>query len=417
MAKHRIHEFLSQHNFFAENQYGFLPQKSTELALVNFNTLIAKKLDQKNKVSALFIDIQKAFDTISHAKLLKILENAGIRGKEQSWCKSFLGGRTQITKIESILSNSQEIKTGVPQGSVLGPLLFVIYINSIFQGKFKGQLIAFADDTVLIYFNRTWEENYDQIKHDIILLKTWFCMNDMLLNAAKTKFLNFTYTGQCKLPSEIKYHIYCKIVEQSKSIKYLGIIIDENLNFKLHIESLNKKLKYILSKFYFVKKILPKFLKRTLYFAMVQCLLSYGITIWGGLYKTTLSSIVTKQKAFIRCIEGCGYREHTGQIFKNLKILTFNELYCVNVSKLIIKNFKSLDIQFNTNRTNIFIPRVERSLSQRMFFYLGAKIFNCIPEEIKNLSIKIFNKKIKTFFLQNNMVNTILARSFEVPVY
>lgn len=425
VAKTRIQEFLSAHNFFADNQYGFLPKKNTELALVNFNTFITKNLDKHNKVSGLFIDIQKAFDTVSHNKLLKILEHAGVRGKEQSWCKSFLNGRKQMTKVENSLSNCQQIKTGVPQGSVLGPLFFVIYMNSLFSGSFKGKLIAFADDTVLLYSNKTWEENYVQLTHDLNLLITWFSMNDMLINASKTKYINFSYSKHIQFPLELKYHINCnlsnntcncQIIEQTKSIKYLGIIVDENLNFKLHIEQINKKLKYILSKFYFIKKIIPKSLKKTLYFAMVQSLLSYGIAIWGGVYRTNLLCLITKQKAFVRCIEGCGYRDHTEPLFTSLKILNLNELYCVNISKLIHQNHKQLlDLQFTTT-TKIFVPRVERSTTQRMFFYLGPKVYNTIPLELKNLTSKNFAKNIKAFFLHNNNVNILLSRPFDVAI-
>ena len=154
--KNRLYQFLTKKNFFSENQFGFIKGKGTEDALLRFTTTIYKSLNDNFKTLAIFIDISKAFDSVNHDILLRKLYLAGVRGNQHDWFKSYLNERKQFVKLNNIESNRLIIKKGVPQGSILGPLLFIFFINNLCNLKLFGRIITYADDTVLIYSAKTY---------------------------------------------------------------------------------------------------------------------------------------------------------------------------------------------------------------------------------------------------------------------
>ena len=219
------------------------------------------------------------------------------------------------------------------------------------------------------------------------------------------KFHSCNYLNNCDCPT----------IQQSSETKYLGIIFDEKMTFKSHVQFINKKLKFTLSKFYYIKNIIPVNLKRMFYFAMVQSIFSYGILVWGGIYETNLYTLKILQKSFIRCVKGAGYRDHTENIFNSLNILNINKLYCYNICKFIKSNLQNnISVNMNHNSTKCFIPRVNLSSSQRMFLFLGPKIYNEVPSSIKIQTLKKFKITVKAFIIKNLNIN-ILSRPFNVP--
>ena len=278
-----------------------------------------RAINDKKNVGAVFLDISKAFDSVNHLLLLRKLKNIGISERSVQLMSSYLTKRTQCVRALNAYSNFKEVKYGVPQGSILGPLLFIIYINDLFSVHLRGNIITYADDTCLVVTAPNNTDLYSHMKKDLFNICKWMVSNSLAINVNKTKYIIFdlqTHVGKFGPPTEdehriknIKLHNFntpedctndtcnCTEIDKVTSIKYLGVIIDERLDFKLHIGSVVRKVRwglYILSRLRTVAE--PKLLK-VLYYAFVQSHLQYAIIVWGGIYNNTINRIHLQKRA------------------------------------------------------------------------------------------------------------------------
>lgn len=241
-----LKHFLNKHSFFSKYQYGFLEGRGTELALISFTNQIIKAMEEGKYITGLFLDIAKAFDTLSHDVLLGKMYNAGVRGSALKWFESYMTNRKQQVKVQDELSQELELQCGVPQGSVLSPTLFLIYINDLCDSSLKGMVAAFADDTAILYKADTKEDLLKKIQFDLKILTEWFSSNELCVNVKKTKFVNFSVRNQFCFSIPLRFHsVECKYtqcncneIEQVESIKYLGLTFDQNMTWKTHIFNL-----------------------------------------------------------------------------------------------------------------------------------------------------------------------------------
>ena len=171
IVKVRLLNFLEKYNYFSNKQYGFRKKLSTSSALINFMSKVYTGLNNSKYCAGLFVDVMKAFDTVDHVTLLTRLEEAGVRGVPLQWFHSYLSGRTQRTKVSGVLSDLGDIQHGIPQGSVLSGPLFLIYVNNLCNGNFKGNLCAFADDTALFYEANSIEQLKIDMQYDVNALR------------------------------------------------------------------------------------------------------------------------------------------------------------------------------------------------------------------------------------------------------
>jgi len=230
--------------------------------------------------------LAKAFDTIQHDTLLQILPNFGVNNNSLLWFKSYISNRKQMVKLNDVISNTSSIEYGVPQGSVLGPILFIIYINAICDLDIGGKIVTYADDTCLLFSGKSWEGVFLKATKGLNL--TYKCISDLglTMNSDKTTFMKLSINKITNVDCSLIIHNCnnklicnrqnCKQINQISKIRYLGIIIDNNLRWNYHINNLVGKLRYSLYKFIKLKNILPIETLRMIYF-----FLSVYLSIWS----------------------------------------------------------------------------------------------------------------------------------------
>ena len=284
----KLLRYFDKYNLVYKHQYGFRPKHSTMHPIIQLLNQITNENDKasKNLTLSVFIDLSKAFDNINHDILLKKLNNLGIRGIANLWFKSYLSDRNQYMVINDVTSSMEKIACGVPQGSILGPILFLIYVNDI-SNSCELNILSFADDTTASFSESDVTLLCQKVNLELAKLNDWFCANKLSLNAKKTKYILFrptvTYPDLRNRHIMLNGHPVDRIGnnQKEKSFKFLGIHIDETLTWKHHIEKVSSKISranYMISK---VKKVLPKSSLKTLYSSLIHSHIHYGLIIWG----------------------------------------------------------------------------------------------------------------------------------------
>lgn len=352
----------------------------------------------------MFLDFRKAFDCIDHHILLEKLYYYGIRGVPYEWLKSYLTNRKQYTVVNDSKSSLCDIKCGVPQGSILGPLLFLIYINDFTSSSNFFDFNLFADDsTISCSFSRYRIDVFHrEINSNLVNVSNWLKFNKIMLNIDKTKYVIFSYRGDFDLNSIV---IDNQCIERVSSIKYLGCHIDNNLTFSNHVKIISSKIAKSVGVLNRIKDFVPKAVLRNIYFAIVQPYFYYCIIIWGNSADFLLNNLKLLQKRAIRCISNSHYLAHTAELFKELKILKLNQLYNFNVAQYMFKtihisNFdpvllgyinSNINRHFHSTRqvSNINLPFFKCQKSKCSLKYIGCRLWNGIDDDVKTGS---FNK-------------------------
>lgn len=398
--KSRIVFFLEKRDFFSPDQYGFRKNKNTEQAIVSFLEQVTEHIDKGSKVSTLFIDLTKAFDRVQHSTLLKKLYCCGFRGITRDWLSSYLHGRTQLVRVNGQLSKELPINVGVPQGSVLGPLLFLVYVNGIFRQQFRGSPTAFADDFSFTYASPSYQENIMLIDHDLKSLSIWLEAHNFVLSH-KTKLLHFRDTSSLYL--ETTYHTFkcsrnnntqcppndCFLVNTVDEFRYLGIIIDRDLNWKAHTQGLKTRLSLVSRKMYVLRLFCPQYLLRTIYFALADSILQYGLSCWGSACNATLRPIYVRQKQLIRIMCFKPSFSPSWPLFENLSILPLRHIFVFKVLRIFYvksgNNFVT-HAGYNLRSNHTFlkhIPKFRLDLRRNFINIVAPIIFNNLPLDIR----------------------------------
>ena len=328
-----LFNFLNTNNALFSSQYGFRKNHSTINAVTELVSHVIKAMNRRENTISVFLHLSKAFDTVNHNILLRKPEFYGIRGIALEWFKHYLTGRKQYVLYNNTQSSKQYITCGVPQGSVLGPLLFLIYINDIPNCLKYSKSIVFADDTTIFASCKNMNTLYNNMNDDLSNLINWFKANMLSLNIAKTNYLLFPSSKLVNVGEDMKLYADADEIIRNECCKFLGIIIDDKLGWLDHINSINIKLSrslYILNS---VKKMLPNY--RHLYFTMVQPYLTYGIILWGSTYQSYLKRTVILQKKAIRYMHKAHYNAHTKPLFYASNVLNINFTYLLEVSKFM----------------------------------------------------------------------------------
>lgn len=420
----RTYKFLTSTKQFYDSQYGFRSKHSCEHAISELMGNVIKERDKGNFTVSLFLDLSKAFDTLEHEVLLKKLEIYGIRGITLDWFKSYLTNRKLRAKCNVGLGNFElsqnfNIEYGTPQGSCLGPLLFIIFCNDIHLHLTYLSCIQFADDTTLYCSGKSLDLLEFSINYDLEHVADWFKANKLTLNIDKTVAMIFSPTGRTS-KREMKIKLGDQTVPISDSTKFLGLWINNSLNWNTHITKLITKLKQNLGLLQKSKNLLTASGLKLIYFAHIFSHLSYCMSVWGGM--TNKSVIANLQKIQNRCIKIICPKKAVIEGRKQNRLLSVIELILLEHCKLghrithqdlplgllkcLQKNQYGLPLakthKYSTRRKrelNIPLPKSKEYKSS--FLCQGIECFNKLPDDLrKEDNYKLFVSKLKSYLLK-----------------
>ena len=397
----RLINFVESNSILHSCQFGFRKNTSTENAVIELTNKIYSSLNLKKHSICVFVDFQKAFDTINHSILFRKLDSYGVRGVVLSLFKSYLTNRKQRVRIGDSYSDLADLKIGVPQGSILGPLLFIIYVNDIFHVPEFGHAILFADDTNIIFSDHSYSNLISKCNTDLEKFRLWCISNTLSINIQKTHYMLFTN----RLPScdlSICPSLNGLPLESQNSCLFLGVYLDNKLKFNLHIQHISKKISKSIGIMFKLSKIFPQNVMKSLYYSLVYSYLVYCNCVWGGTFPTHLTGLNVLHKRVIRLISNSEYLAHTNNIFHSYGLLKLSELH---EFRLILYVYKNLD-KFSTfdsvtRGSNNLRPEFQRlRLCQNSVNFSGPNCWNNLPPDLRSIGTLLrFKNSVKTHLL------------------
>ena len=386
----RLQKFLNDFNILYKNQFGFRINHSTHMAHIVLMDKIVHALENGESVIGLYLDFSKAFDTVNHAILLDKLEHYGIRGNALSWFKSYLTNRRQFVTYNNIKSAEKIISCGVPQGSILGPLLFLIYINDLANVCVHTLPILFADDTNLFISGKNLNDMAVLINYELEEISTWLKANRLSLNVKKTHFMVFSKKHMAN--SDLQIEINGEIITRCQKTKFLGVIIDEKVTWREHINYISGKVSKGIGIIIKARKVLHKQSLANLYYSFIYPYLIFCNHVWGNACKSHMHKLLLLQKKIVRIIAGVQPRCHTDPLFSQMKLLKADQIHKYLIGRLMFKVYhRDLDIfqdyfslnsdihDHSTRQTDHYhVPFYRTEMRKHCLRYCGAEIWNKI---------------------------------------
>ena len=412
----RMIAFIEKNNILSETQFGFRKGLSTEAALTQFIDEIHKGLNDRQYTAAVFMDLSKAFDVLDHEILKLKLEHYGFRGIILDFLLSFIKERKYFVSVNGFKSIIKSVTNGVPQGSTLGPLLFLLYVNDMKYSSNLLRFTQFADDTTTTYRGFDLDIVKQIVEKEIKKVLIWLTANKLIINIQKTHTMLFTNK---RGNNTLHITVQNTELEQKDSCKFLGIFIDKDLNWKTHIDYIANKVSKIVALLGRLKHTFPKSILKNLYLSLLLPYLNYGNVIWASADKTNLNSLVILQKKAIRIICKVKYFDHTEPLFKSLEILHLSNIYKLNCLLFIYKLFNTnmyIEIKrrvfrnsdfhnhITRNRSQYRLPRTRLKCIRQSCLHVGLTLWNNVDKDISDSkTIYNFKRQIKKQLLEGKL--------------
>lgn len=411
VIKNRLILFLKKTNFIKSKQFGFQERSGTTSACLNLMECIYDKIDKKLKTCCMFIDVRKAFDSVNHVILIDKLRKIGIRDRALNMFESYLSNRRQTIQTENICSLEEYIKSGVPQGSILGPILFLIYVNDMFDCPLNGTLQMYADDAAIIYGEDNFQTMKEKITHDLRTLSNWMCVNCLSVNYQKTNYIIFTQKN-LNTTGMFDYLLFDMFkINRVDGCKYLGLIINSSLNFVNHVDYIKSNVARFVGVLRRISEYVSFNTKLKLYYAYINSHIIYLNPLWSSAPKFKLDQLQTLQNKAVKQVYNLPYLTPTISLYGRgilpLNCISKYEL-CFMVYKLKNKLIKS-DFNFIPNSSihnhltrffnNLRASFKRINLTKNSIFSRGIDTFNEIPLQIKEeININIFKNKLRNHY-------------------
>ena len=397
----RYLNFFEKFDIITKKQFGFLKKHCTEHAILDLKEYMMGKLDNKEVMAVLFLDLQKAFDTVSHDILLQKLHHYGVRGKAHQLLKAYLSGRKQYTQVKNAVSEMAYILWGVPQGSVLGPLLFLIFINDLPNVSDLTSWL-FADDTALALSASNTDELEIRFNQEVNKVHDWLLANRLSVHYSdKTQYMLILGPNQKdKRASALNFelHMGAHKIEQTDNYTYLGIIIDDKLTWKLQVSKLCTKLSSVCGVLSKVRHYLDRPSLMLIYNSLFDSRLRYGILAWGTASEQQLSRLRVLQNRAIRFITFPSFRTSVSPLYSALKILPLNELLFLQKGIFMHSlQYNNLPFVFSSychkplheyatrykTQQNYVLPCPTTNRGQRSIKFTGPQAWVEVPKQLK----------------------------------
>lgn len=406
LINNRLIKYLNSYEILSKSQYGFRAGVSTEDAIRDLTNNVTKLIDNRKKALCIFLDIKKAFDTIYVPILLRKMEKIGIRGTFLKLITNYLQNRTQSVKIcDGVLSSKEFISNyGIPQGSVLGPTLFLIYINDLTNICLpNGQVFSYADDTALLFHGNSWIETFTKAESGLHSVLKWLQLNSLSLNLSKTHYIPFSIrdSSQPNIDLKITAHTcdmnqplscICSEIERVSITKYLGILLDKHLSWYPQLDVVAKRARKLIWLFKRLRNVSDLGLIRYIYITLVQSILLYCISVWGGTFKTKFTSIERAQRKILKIMLCKSKFYSTEKLYQDIDLLTVRQLYILQCT-LNVHKTKAVNptILNKRNPYNIIkTQKVNTVLASKQFESQSIRLYNKI-----NRSLNIYQMTLK----------------------
>ena len=406
----RMTSFINRFNIIKSNQFGFQKNKCTSDAILEFLENVYESFDENNYYLAIYLDFSKAFDTISHDILLNKLDFLGFRGPINAWIRSFLTDRHQYVEVGGSVSCSLPITLGVPQGSTLGPLFFILYINDMENILTDMGIIHFADDSTLHVKLPKGANISNMINAELSAIDSWLKVNKLFLNIDKTKYMIFSLKDR---PPDMNILISNTQIGRTDVHKFLGVHIDEKINFGHHISTICSKISRGIGILRRVKPLVPEDVLKQLYYAFIYSHFTYAITSYQSAYLNQtkkLSNLINKALKLILNVSSLNATILKEKGFMDYE-MTIEYFCCVNIYRVLMTDshdfFRNKIVSFQirhehatraANLELIDLPFYRLSKCKRSFVYRGLGFWNKLPISLRNIpnNVSSFKRQMKS---------------------
>ena len=417
LVHHRLINFLTANNIISNSQFGFRKKHSCDMPLILATDFIHQSLDAGYHVLGIYLDLKKAFDVVSHSTLIEKLFFYGVRGVSLNWFSSYLNNRQQRVKLNNNFSSNQLVTHGIPQGSILGPLLFILFVNDLQIPGDNSRLLLFADDTTLLVRSREPQPLQNLAQSNLQLIETWLNANRLACNVSKTHYMIFTLN-----PAVRTHPFHLRLNDEplnaTTSTRFLGVMIDNRLTWDTHINHLCSKISKCTGIIHKLNKILPPKTCLIVYNALIIPHLSYCHVVWGNAAATRLQRLFLLQKRAIRAVHRAPYLAHTKPLFTACSTLSLPNLHTFYVGIFLYKlqhdffpltfsssfSLPSTQSNVNTRRSNLpylHSLRFRTTFGQKCLRNILVKLYNefILPLDLFSLSFIHFKRNLKSILM------------------
>ena len=413
----QIYSYFSDKKLIYSHQSGFRAQHSTTTALLDLLNQWCLNIDRGMVNGVLFLDLKKAFDTVDHVILLKKLNCYGVDDRALAWFRSYLEDRQQVCYVNGVTSSMASITCGVPQGSILGPLLFLVYVNDFPKSLDYGMARLFADDTNLTFSGCSLAALQDEMTKDLKGITSWLSANKLTLNVLKTDFMLIGSRQRvAALEGNVTLRLNDAVLQQVHSLKCLGVNVDQNLTWDSHIASIRKKVTRNVGILKKVKPVLNRLNLIDIYRSLIEPYFTYCCIVWDSIGETQIKSLQKLQNRAARIITGASYLIRSNDVLDQLGWLNLAEQRQYQKAIMMFKIINGLtpsylsdmftrtsslsDYGLRSSRMNFELPKNRTNYFKNSFAFTGAKVWNNLPNALKEeKSLDTFKSKLKLFSL------------------